>query len=98
MEDLRELTLEEISEYLKNEDQYVEKYLEWSEKSVWEVEAYEVYEKYLEDFEEEFGTSRELVLTERQIEIALDEVRWQEQNTCERCSGSGCNWCLMVGY
>lgn len=98
MKELRELTVDEISKELKDEDLYVQCYLQRLNKGALEIPNYiEIYEKYLEDFEEETGDMQP-ILTEKQIEEAFDRVVCEEQNTCDRCNGRGCNYCYMVGY
>ena len=37
-------------------------------------------------------------LTREDFEQAVERAIWEYENTCDRCGGTGCNYCLMLSY
>lgn len=88
-------TKQEEQGILQDCSRYVEDFYNRSSDYGYGIEPDEIYECYLEECDEDevepsFGIE--------DIEEALEQIKWEEQNTCDRCGGRGCNYCLMLSY
>lgn len=84
-----------MSDYLEDLNNYTEEYIKNSNESIYEITVDEILESYLEDCEIE-DINPELVAEE--IEEIIEAMIWEDKNTCDRCGGRGCNYCLMLSY
>jgi len=92
---MKNLAKDEEKGILQDCSRYVRDFYERASDHWYGIEANEIYDCYIEECKEDevepsFGFY--------DIEGELEQIKWEEKNTCDRCGGRGCNWCLMVGY
>lgn len=78
-----------------NPEDFIERLYEATEKYPHDYCADEVLEAYIEICKE---NEEEPTLELEDFQEAIETLIFDYENTCERCGGRGCNWCLMVGY
>lgn len=80
---------------LSNVLEYVRDIYEQSSNEAYGITPEEIYECYVEECEDE---EVELSFGIDEIEDCLQQLENEEINTCPRCFGGGCNYCLMCSY